>query len=137
VAIPDLAGRRAAMLRARRVTILVLAIAALGLTDLALTLAHMRTTGLFEANPIARFMIEIGGERQLILFKLFSLALSGGVLYLFRTRRCAELSAWTCTAVLIVLTLYWAVYDGELSDMAHLLPPETASLDPNWVFLGE
>lgn len=44
--------------RSRRVIVLLAAIIVLSAADLAITLFHLKTMGMMEANPIARFLIE-------------------------------------------------------------------------------
>lgn len=96
--------------RACRVTVLALGSATLGLFDLAFTLTFMQSIGMVELNPIARFMVAIGGAGQLVRFKLLMIALSSGVVYLIRSRRGAEISAWIGLLMLVLLSLYWARY---------------------------
>ena len=60
-------------------------------------------------------MIEIGEARQLILFKLFTITLSCGVLYLIRAHARATVGAWLCTLILAVLTMHWLDYNERVS----------------------
>ena len=86
--------------RARRVTLLVIITAVLGLLDLAFTLTYASSMGMIELNPVARMLVGLGGAGELVRFKLFTIALSGGTLYLIRRRKGAELCAWLSLAVL-------------------------------------
>lgn len=123
--------------RARRVTVLVLATAALGLLDLAYTLTFMRSYGMFELNPLARFMIAVGGAGQLVRFKLLTIALSSGLLYLVRRRRGAELCAWVSLATLILLSLHWVNYIRTTEELGPALLAETIAFDHRWVAITE
>lgn len=96
--------------RARRVTLLVIVTAVLGLLDLAFTLTYASSIGMIELNPLARMLIGYGGASELIRFKLFTIALSGGTLYLIRHRKGAELCAWLSLAVLVGLSFHWVRY---------------------------
>ncbi|TVQ32307.1 MAG: hypothetical protein EA376_06580 [Phycisphaeraceae bacterium] len=125
----------AAAARARRVTLLVLAMAMMGLTDLGLTLTYMSSVGMLEANPIARAMIEVGGARQLVIYKLFTIALSGGILYILRRHRAAEVCAWLSCAGLLLLSAHWANYNAALASASVDLG--VLATDARWVHLAE
>jgi hypothetical protein len=122
--------------RARRVTLLVIAMTAMNLADLTLSLTYMRSVGMFEMNPLARSMIAIGGADQLVRYKLFLTILSGGILYLLRRQRFAEQAAWVSTVVLLLLTMHWGRYNARI---VHEAPLDHAivSIDSAWVYLGE
>jgi hypothetical protein len=120
--------------RARRVVAILLGVVSLGLIDLWHTLTYMRTVGMVELNPLARAMIDLGGERQLVLFKLFSIAVSCGVLYLIRRHRSAERCAWLSLLVMGALTIYWLTYNDHMLQVASL---DTHALmaDPRWTVI--
>lgn len=129
------AARRA---RARRITWLILAMTLMGLADLLCTLTYMRTSGMLEANPIARLMLDIGSARQLVLFKTLMMLLSAGTLYLARRHRVAETCAWACTLMMLALTLHWLHFNRSISaftnDMA-VLAMSDGEFEPMWVKL--
>jgi len=99
---------------ARRVTLLIMAIILMSVADLVITLTYMRSVGMFEANPIARFMVSLGSYGHLVRYKLFTMALSCGLLYLLRRHRNAELAAWLCAIVLLSLTAHWVRYNNQI-----------------------
>ncbi|MHC4975194.1 MAG: DUF5658 family protein [Planctomycetota bacterium] len=121
--------------RPARVTLLLAAICALGVYDLMHTLMYMKTIGMVELNPLARYMVETGGEQQLVLFKLFSLALSCGILYFLRRTRPAEICACAGFVVMVVLTVYWFVYNGHVVQLAEVWQNTNPSHDPRWVYV--
>jgi len=132
--------------RAVRVTLLTAAMVLMGLADLQLTLTYMRSVGMVELNPIAREMIELGGSRQLVVFKLFTIAASAGLLYLIRTHRLAERCAWISCALLLVLTAHWVRYNEQVTTPEYAaatlaqLPgavPAGLDLDHRWVTLRD
>lgn len=123
--------------RARRVTFLVLATALLGLFDLAFTLTFMRSMGMIELNPLARLMIGIGGAGQLIRFKLLTIVLSSGLLYLIRRRRGAELCAWVSLGALVLLSLHWVRYTRTTEEIGPMLLAETVLLDHRGITITE
>jgi len=119
--------------RGRRVTLLVFAMALMGLADLGLTLTYMSTVGMLEANPIARAMIDVGGPRQLVMFKLFTIALSGGILYLLRRHRAAEVCAWLSCAGLLLLCVHWTSYNASLAAAGASIDLGILATDARWV----
>lgn len=109
-------GLTAAGSAERRVAALALAITLMGLADLALTLTYMRTTGMYELNPVARMMVATGGTPQLIVFKLLTLSCSAGLLYLLRRRPVAEPTAWCCALVMGLLSVHWMLYTNSIAN---------------------
>ncbi|MDX2114156.1 MAG: DUF5658 family protein [Planctomycetota bacterium] len=124
--------------RGRRITLLIVAMLLMGALDLACTLTYMRTSGMIELNPLARLMIAVGDERQLILFKLLMMMLSAGALYFARWHRRAEVCAWMCAAGLLALVLHWTNYNRSISqytnDVAVLALSDDQTV-PEWVML--
>lgn len=100
----------------RRVALLAVLITIMGLADLAMTLTYMRSTGMFELNPLARLMVATGGESQLVIFKLLTLSCSAGVLYLLRRHRIVEPTAWCCALVMAALTAHWISYNHHIDN---------------------
>lgn len=126
--------------RSRRIVLLVLAMILMGVFDLLCTLTYMRTSGMLEANPLARQMIEIGGAKQLVMFKSLTIVLSCGAIYFVRRTRQAEISAWLCTALMLGLMAHWVNYNRQVSeftrDMA-VLAMSNGEFEPMWVKLEE
>ncbi len=122
--------------RPHRVAALACLIVAMGLTDLACTLAYLHGVGLIELNPLARFIIEHGGAASLACFKTLTLLICVGLLVRLRARKQAEFAAWACMVVMVALTLHWARYNEAI---AQLTPYLSESFDPDaaWVRLGE
>lgn len=104
--------------RERRVALLVIAVLLMGFTDLLCTLTHMRGAGMVEANPLARWFAQIGGERELVLYKLWTMALSGGLVYLLRRRWQAEVAGWVMVGVMLGLTAHWKRYNADAAVVA-------------------
>ena len=110
----------------------------MGLADLSITLTYMRSIGMIELNPIARHMVAIGSCDQLIRYKLFTMGLSCGVLYLLRRHPRAELGAWICTILLLGLTFHWVRYNDEITNYANELHVIAASAHevPDFVLIS-
>jgi hypothetical protein len=100
--------------RGRRVAILVIGIAVLSLADLVITLTYLRSTGMFEGNPIARWVMSHGSSGLLVVWKLGSISLTCLVFGRFRTRVSTELASWMCLAILAWLLLEWRDYADEV-----------------------
>ncbi len=117
--------------RERRVALLVIAVLLMGLTDLLCTLTHMRGAGMIESNPLARWFAIVGGERELVVFKLWTMALSGGLVYLLRRRWQAEAAGWVMVGVMLALTAHWQRYNASASEVATIA--EAMRGTPGWV----
>lgn len=126
--------------RRRRVYWLLLAIVLMGLADLACTLTYMRTSGMLELNPVARFMIETGGSTHLIAFKLVTTAVCCAAIIAMRRSARGEASAWICVAMMFALTIHWTIYNQQISlftrDMA-VLAMSGGEFEPRWIKLDE
>jgi len=103
----------------RRLTLLLLAMALMGIADLQCTLTYMCGVGMIELNPLARSMVEIAGAQQLVVFKVFTIVLSCGALYLARRDRRAEWCAWLCSAMLLGVCVHWTLYNREVSALTN------------------
>ena len=126
-------------LRRRRVVLLVVAMVLMGLADLQLTLTYMRSVGMIELNPLARAMIDLRGEPQLIRFKLLSIALSAGLLFLLRRHSIAERCAWLSCAALLFLTFHWVRYNDRPAtpDSVVATLAQVDMIDHRWVAIRD
>ncbi len=127
--------------RTRRIVLLIVALILMSLADLICTLTYLTSYGMVEVNPIARHMIDIGGTRQLILYKAFTMTVSCGCIYFVRAKRGAELGAWICVAVLLLLMLHWTQYNEVMDSLSpHFttigLPGSISSYD-DWILINE
>ncbi len=123
------------LIRKRRVCLLVVAMVLMGMTDLLCTLAYMRTSGMVEMNPLARWVATEGGVAGLVSFKLFTLFISGGILLALRTKRVAETCAWVGAACMLALTAHWVHYNAHIPGMTPLMGELAATSPPEWVRL--
>lgn len=118
---PDARAGRTALVRSasardRRVARLVIASLLLGLLDLALTLDAMSSTGMLEANPIARAIATAyGSPWPLVAFKCVPMAFGLAVLYACRRRTSAELGAWLGFGISASVIIVWMIYAVTLS----------------------
>lgn len=96
--------------RQTRVLSLLLAVVVMSLADLGMTLTHLTTIGMLEANPIARWIMQLQSPTLLVLWKLATLGVAGAILLKARRLACGEIAAWICTAILLWLMIRWSVY---------------------------
>lgn len=119
--------------RSRRVLGLLLAIIGMSLGDLALTLTYLKTTGMGEANPIARLIIEYNSPGLLAAWKLATVLLACTIFYFLRQKRSTEVAAWFCVLILAALTFHWLRYTKELPELGPHIHAIAASDHTNWV----
>ena len=97
--------------RTRRVIVLLAGIVVLSLADLVITMVHLRSTGMAEANPIARFVIGASqSPLSLICFKALSVMICVVLLYKVRKTLQGEIAAWCALLILAGLSLMWFHY---------------------------
>ncbi len=121
--------------RARRVKFLLIGILLLSAGDLALTLGHLKTTGMAEANPIAAFLIRsTDSVGALVAFKSLTVAVCVTLLYCFRRYRAGEIAAWCGMAILAGMSVMWHAYSTSMGspDVLRLVK---ASHGDEWLML--
>jgi hypothetical protein len=123
--------------RAHRVAFLLLITVVLSLADLLATLWCMSTVGMYEANPLVRYLAACPYPGLAIgTFKLASVAVSVGLVLPLRRRAAALLGAWIMVAVLAWLTIQWARYGAVMGDPEMLVAAEMVVFDQGWVQLN-
>ena len=120
--------------RSTRVTVLLGIVVVLSLADLYMTLMHLTTIGMLEANPLARWLMRNFSPAAMIVWKLVTLCIACSILASIRTKRIGELAAWLCVAVMIWLMARWGIYAESLASLsADELRLVTESDSPMWV----
>ena len=110
-AMDDFFGRAASPdIRGKRVAILLAAITLLSLGDLYMTLTYAMSVGMYESNPLARFIMSFGSPALVASWKLGSMLLACSIFYWARRSRYAELGVWGCTLLLAWLTHHQGAY---------------------------
>lgn len=99
--------------RRPRVVVLLVAVLAMSIADLVMTLTYATSVGMIELNPLARAMMHGGTAVELIAWKLATVLLGTGILYFIRHTRGGEVGAWVCALVLGALTAHWINYNRE------------------------
>lgn len=125
--------------RVLRVWILMAAVAVLSAADLYMTLTYLRTVGMGEANPLARWVIGYNSAWLLAAWKGASIALACLIFYVFRARRSGEFAAWVCMLILAALSVHWLRYASQvelLTPTLHVVAQQ-ADAAGNWVTLTD
>jgi hypothetical protein len=122
--------------RARRMTILIFGIIALSFADLLVTITHLRTIGMIEANPIAAYLIERHGSIWVLsAYKLATMSVCVVILIYIRRYVLGEFAAWTSIAILAGMSVVWHLYATELDQPDSIQLVEAAQMDARWLFL--
>jgi hypothetical protein len=105
--------------RVRRVIVLLGAIVVLSLADLIVTLGHLKSTGMIEANPIAAYLIRVTHSPWVLAeYKCLTVGICVTLLYRLRRRAWGEVGAWCAVGILTVMALLWHTYSTELQSHA-------------------
>lgn len=123
-------------LRARRVTLIIAGIILLSVVDLLITLTHLRSVGMMEANPIAAFLIRTTRSPWiLVVYKLLTVGLCA--LLLFHTRRhlVGELAAWMSLVILVGMSVHWHRYSNHFDHPEQVRLAQAASGPDEWLYL--
>jgi len=104
--------------RTIRVSMLLLVIAAISLGDLYLTLTFLKSGGMNEGNPIARYIMSFDCQWLLSAWKVLLTMSACGILLGCRKARSAEIAAWFGVAVMVWLAFRWHEYAYFAPDAA-------------------
>jgi drug/metabolite transporter superfamily protein YnfA len=107
--------------RARRVSVLLVGIIVLSLADLFVTIGHLRSTGMIEANPIAAHLIRVTHSPWVLAaYKCLTVGVCVTLLHRLRRRMWGEVGAWCAAGILTVMALLWHTYSRELESPARV-----------------
>ncbi|MEM7227800.1 MAG: DUF5658 family protein [Planctomycetota bacterium] len=122
--------------RSSRVIVLLAVVIALSLADLILTVQHLTSIGMAESNPIAAWVIRTSDSvAALSLYKLATVAIAVGSLFLVRRHRIAEVASWGAVTVLVALCFRWDAYAATIeTDLIPMTHFEIAA-DQHWLTL--
>lgn len=124
----------------RRILLLVGVMCLMGLIDLLFTVTYVRSTGMYEMNPLARFILRHGELGHLVAFKLGSMAVSCLAIFAARRTRKAEYGAWACVFMLSVLMVHWVNYVNNMQALSYeflLLMQNEELAGPAWVRIAD
>ena len=114
-------ARATAQSRSRRVLLLVIALWLLNIFDLICTMSVHDLGPFYEANPIARRMLQY--PMLVVAYKLFMVAFATTVLLIYRRRRFVELACWCICTVYFTLGLLWLHHLRETAILSSFLDP--------------
>lgn len=106
--------------RATRVLLLLGAALIVSVADLVMTLRFVTSVGMIEANPIARWIMKSGDATTLTIFKMVLTLLSLGTIFFFRRHRSAEIAAWFCFGVMLLLSLHWLDFVSSVQNEGYV-----------------
>ncbi|MHC4948598.1 MAG: DUF5658 family protein [Planctomycetota bacterium] len=122
--------------RPRRVAVLLAGIVVLSVADLVVTMAHLKSTGMLEANPIAAFLIRSTESASVLaLYKAVTVGISVSLLYRLRRHLAGELAAWCAVGILTGMSVMWHSYTQELDAAEHLELAGTSAYGEDWLVL--
>lgn len=116
-----------------RIAALLTTVLLMSAADLYLTLLYLTTIGFAEANPFARFVMEMGSPGLLAGWKIASLVPITLVAWKLRTRRLGEVAAWVSVLVMTVVTLHWYEYAAQTELLTMGVTAFDTGLDHRWV----
>ncbi len=100
--------------RGWRVVTLLIAIAAMSIGDLLMTLTFARSIGMVELNPMARFLMQAPSPAYIIVYKMSSVLIACAILFMARKTRVGELGSWLAFFGLLWLTIRWLEYSEAM-----------------------
>lgn len=125
--------------KARRIRVITLLVAifAMSMGDLYMTVTYASQVGMIEMNPLARALMRGDSHMPIILFKLATVGIATFLLFKVRATRVGELACWAGMVGLLWLTIRWVDYNKamvELTPALHTLANVEAG---SWVEMGE
>lgn len=121
--------------RQLRVMLLLAALVLFSAADLWMTLLHMRSGGMMEANAVVRLVATTGSPMVLVLWKLGCVAPFVLIMYSRRHRKAAEVACLAACVLLGLVTWRWMGYSEVL--MAHTgYMLDVQSESPYWVAMN-
>jgi len=122
--------------RSRRVILLSVGVVVLSLADLLVTLLHLRSRGMMEANPIAAWIIgHTGSVWVLAAFKAGTVAVCVGLLYRVRRHVEGEVAAWCAIMILAIVSFHWYQYTRETDGLMDLELARQGAYGADWLIL--
>ncbi len=122
--------------RSRRVILLIVGVVVLSLADLLVTLLHLKSRGLMEANPIAAWIIgHTGSVPLLAAFKAVTVGVCVGLLYRLRRHVEGEVAAWCAVMILAVVSFSWCRYTLEIDSLVDIELARQGAYGEDWLIL--
>ncbi|MHC4990393.1 MAG: DUF5658 family protein [Planctomycetota bacterium] len=108
----------------------------LSAVDLLITLTHLTTTGMMEANPVAAWLIRTtGSPSMLAIYKSLTVGIPIALLFRLRHKVQAEIGSWCGLAVLIGVSLAWHGYALEFESPLAVHLAQRGLPEDQWLVL--
>jgi len=121
--------------RSHRVLVLLAGIIVLSLADLVVTLQHLQSIGMVEANPIAAWLIRSTNSAWILgAYKTVTVGICVALLYRARRYWIGEAAAWCAVAILAGLSVMWHTYAEQIESPVELMTAQ-ADLGDRWLHL--
>ncbi len=121
--------------RSRRILILIIGIMLLSIADLAITLTHLKSVGMIEANPLAAWLIrQTNSAWALAGYKFVTVGFCVSVLWYVRRLRMGELAAWASLIICAGMSLAWHRYTTGIDDLDAMSLAQAGGCD-QWLII--
>ncbi len=115
---------------------MIVGIVVLSLADLIVTLWHLTSVGMAEANPIAAWIIAGTGSVWLLTaYKLLTVAVCTSLLYRLRSHVEGEIGAWCAVMILAAVSFHWGNYTRQLADLSDFALVQQEAYGEAWLML--
>ena len=122
--------------RSRRVIVLIAGVIALSIGDLIVTVGHLKTVGMMEANPIAAWLIRsTNSPLALSVYKLCTVGICAALLFKVRKHIEGEIAAWCALAILIGMSFMWHGYSQQFESPEDVHLAQVGHYGDNWLIL--
>lgn len=119
--------------RGTRVILALAVVALMSAADLWMTLLHMRSGGMMEANAIVRFVAATGSPALLAWWKVASVMPCLLLLFARRDRVGTEVAAWGACLLMSLVVWHWVGYSQAVMDFGSTMLDAQAQNDATWV----
>ncbi len=122
--------------RPRRVVLLIVGIVVLSIGDLGVTLLHLKSSGMIEANPVAAWIIAHTGSGALLTaYKAVTVAICVGLLFRLRRHVEGEIGAWCAVLIMAAVSIQWYQYNREIHIDIDIELARQGAYGENWLIL--
>ncbi len=122
--------------RSRRVVLLIVGIVLLSVGDLGVTLLHLKSSGMMEANPVAAWIIAHTGSGVLLTaYKTLTVAICVGLLFRLRRHVEGEIGAWCALLILAAVSFQWYQYTHEIDVVTDIELARQGAYGDDWLIL--
>ena len=122
--------------RSRRVVLLIVGVVVLSIADLGVTLLHLKSRGMIEANPVAAWIIaHTGSGVFLTAYKALTVAICVGLLFHLRRHVEGEIGAWFALLILAAVSFQWFQYTREIGVITDIALARQGAYGEDWLIL--